>query len=240
MKNIKPLFLVAFLVFLSSGDGRAMNDDLDDKSLSLCSDASLCCDNAEEIMQEEGLNEDERIRELREVFKRDGIDANVVCKNAQLSLLHIAIRLKQPKVVAFLIENGADLKKEDINGETPLYTAATCGNCAMVALLVGKGANINAKTKAGDTPLHGAVRCKKVEIVDFLFWNGANLHVKNKEGDTALHIAVKNKSEKLAEFLVEKGASVHDKDLYGNTAISVSVTGNGLTTTKLEPLSIKK
>ncbi|OUM57241.1 hypothetical protein PIROE2DRAFT_33019, partial [Piromyces sp. E2] len=56
-------------------------------------------------------------------------------------------------IVKYIIDHGADINKENNDGETPLHFACTNGNENTVKYLVGHGANIDKEDEEGITPL---------------------------------------------------------------------------------------
>ncbi|MCE9567722.1 MAG: ankyrin repeat domain-containing protein [Planctomycetes bacterium] len=62
--------------------------------------------------------------------------------------LHHAVRGGKKDVIAYLIENGADVNAPGPYDWTPLHIAAQNGNLAVVIRLVMSGAKVNAKTVA--------------------------------------------------------------------------------------------
>jgi len=67
------------------------------------------------------------------------------------TLLHIAVLLKYPKLVTFLIQHLADLDARDRNGYTPLHFAGivSCTSCAKI--LIGAGADVAIVNAHGKT-----------------------------------------------------------------------------------------
>lgn len=107
------------------------------------------------------------------------------------------------KVIALLLEAGADVNARRDGGETSLHAAVRSGRRshdvgpAVISALVAAGADINATDDDGNTPLHYAVRRPRsnrtnrgavVALVDL----GADVRLANNDGDTALDLAQRN------------------------------------------------
>jgi ankyrin repeat protein len=67
--------------------------------------------------------------------------------------LHMAVMVKEPRIVELLLEAGADPNAKARNGRTPLHMAVEQGKEDLVALLLDKKADPNALDSDGRTPL---------------------------------------------------------------------------------------
>ena len=70
--------------------------------------------------------------------------------------LHIASSKRSAETVDLLIQNGADVNAQNVNGSTPLHVAASSHLAlegTIVRLLLRRGANVDAKDSEGRTPL---------------------------------------------------------------------------------------
>ena len=86
---------------------------------------------------------------------------------------------------------GADVNVKDMNGNTPLHSAAEKGHKEIAELLIAKGllfkgADVNAKNDGGITPLHGAAIGGQKEIAELLIAKGATVNAKANDGRTPL------------------------------------------------------
>ena len=64
-----------------------------------------------------------------------------------------AIASRDLKSVEFCLQNGANVNCSLARGNTPLHTAAACGNFEILQILLQNGADVNAKDEAGFTPM---------------------------------------------------------------------------------------
>ena len=104
-------------------------------------------------------------------------------------------------VMRALVEYGADARRPNQDGTTPLMAAAGVGrvlaetrlspDATLPAVRLARelGADVNAANATGDTALHGAAHIRSDAIVRFLAEHGARLDVTNARGETPLAIA---------------------------------------------------
>ena len=123
-------------------------------------------------------------------------------------------------IARLLVEHGADLHAQNINGETPLHAAAKGKSVEVERVLLEHGANVGAEDKYGRTPLHQAVEVYGgVEITRVLLEHGANVDAEDIQGRTPLHGAAKYGSVEVVRMLLEHGANVGAEDNQGSTPL---------------------
>jgi ankyrin repeat protein len=99
---------------------------------------------------------DKKIYEQIEQLLDAGADVNKQSSSG-LSLLHKAVMESDEKLVALLINKGAELEINDERDRTPLHMTR---DAAVARILIDAGAFRNVKDNNGDTPLHYAARKK--------------------------------------------------------------------------------
>jgi hypothetical protein len=73
-----------------------------------------------------------------------------------------------------LLAQGADLKRRNTQGWTPLHIAAAGGDPEIVTLLLQYGADVHAESNTGNTPLYNAtVFGGRKAVIDLLLAHGA-------------------------------------------------------------------
>ena len=104
--------------------------------------------------------------------------------------------LCQVDVVKLLLECGAEVDSQTINGITPIHLAAQRGDEKVIEILLKFGANINSVDMYGRGVLHFA--CINIYDNDtcptfrceMLLNKGANVNCKEMNGTTPLHLAI--------------------------------------------------
>jgi ankyrin repeat protein len=120
------------------------------------------------------------------------------------------------KLVAVLIEKGADIRARNDRGLTPLHAAAYTGDLDAVKLLVQAGADVNdAENIFKVTPLIVAAEENHVDIVQFLLRHKANAEWTERAGYTALTRAVFKAHWETADALLKGGAKCQGETKIG-------------------------
>jgi len=123
--------------------------------------------------------------------------------------LHSATTYNRKKVVAFLIEAGADKNVANLWGKTPFHRAAEMGHLEIVEILLEAGADINIKDKRGWTPLRWAVSNGQKEVTELLLKKGAEFSFIQSDYDRLLHEAADCGYEKLVNIILDKKADIY-------------------------------
>jgi ankyrin repeat protein len=120
------------------------------------------------------------------------------------------------KVVAALLQSGAEVNSADSIGCTPLMLAAAIGDAPMCELLLTKGANPNSATTGAnedfdylETPLVAAAWGGHEKAVEVLLRGGAVTEQRLASGNTALHEAVEAQQVAVVRQLVKHGADTN-------------------------------
>ncbi|KAH8813594.1 ankyrin repeat-containing domain protein [Flagelloscypha sp. PMI_526] len=139
-------------------------------------------------------------------------------------------------VIKLLVENGADLNREEGRYESALSVAALRGSLNVVKFLVEKGAHVN---KWGGIygytlpTLHFAAGNGHLEVVKFLVDKGADV---NMGGDWLqgfpLNAAARKGDLKIVEFLVERGADVNKGGGQHGSALHTAIQNGHLEVVK--------
>lgn len=141
-----------------------------------------------------------------------------------------------PRLVQFLIDNGADALAKNAKGYTALHQACHSRNLEVARLLLDIGANPNAKTNPErTTPLIAACteyrppktinrQIKLYNVVQLLLQRGADPNTKTNKGLTPLHLLASGHCLDLRCFdlLLAYGADINAKDKFGATPLHMA------------------
>lgn len=123
------------------------------------------------------------------------------------TLLHIAIKLKDKKLLQMFINAGVYIDLADNNGETPLHYAISLNRLDLVKLLIENGADVNIGAEMEVTPLHYAVSIGSYNIVKYLVNNGADYNLVDENNLSPLDYAIDEKNIDILKFFVDKKIS---------------------------------
>jgi ankyrin repeat protein len=122
--------------------------------------------------------------------------------------------------VELLLDSGANISQEDMQGDTALLVALHHTHSEVVALLVRRGIDVNsAQSPSGYSLLMQACERGSVDMCKALIDLGADMNMKNSEGDTALLIATSLNHSDVVALLIAHGANVHCSDTHGHTTL---------------------
>ena len=148
-------------------------------------------------------------------FIKKGCDVNKRSKGhfGITPLMHAAGERRRD-VVKYLIDQGADIRREAWYDRTALHYACESGDVNIVEVLLGKGAEIDVEDEDSCTPLMLAAEWGHIGISLYLIDHGADVHKKGDRKRTTLYYASEKGDLKVVEALLSKGAEidVEDKD----------------------------
>lgn len=142
--------------------------------------------------------------------------------------LHLAVELKRPRILLFLIEKGANLNILNRQGLTPLQLACKIDNCEAVSLLLERGAKPETRSSSGNTALHISAGEGHWIAFDLLITGGADVNAWNNDGDSLLHEqARKGSTMSIIAHLLDNGANIEACNSQGYTPLQcAALSGN--------------
>lgn len=133
--------------------------------------------------------------------------------------LHEATSRGDVKLVATLLDGGAEVNAQNGDGLTPLYCAVAEAHVDVVKLLLARGADPSIGDMLGWTPLHRAAYDGRTDIAELLLSHGAKVGAKATDGDQPLHLAVQRGNHDTAKLLLTKGADPNAVGRDGDTPL---------------------
>ena len=163
----------------------------------------------------------EDIDRLVEMVKEDPDIVNARGGPRNGTLLHRCARNNRPKMVQFLLENGAE-QKLDVHGNYPLHYASISGNKDIArSLLTKKFDLLEARNFEGEKPVHLAASCGNLEMLLYLLDQGSK-GGDGYNGNTILHSAAEKCQLHVLEKLVDLGYDVNAVNTQGETPIHLA------------------
>lgn len=142
------------------------------------------------------------------------------------SLLHIAAKRGNLKIINSLIKKGLDLDAVDSKGNTAIHYSILQGdNNEIIRAFINAGANLDIKDKQGESALSLAVGFSDSEIVHDMLKSGANPNTQNNSGYTPMHGALLIMGgSKVIQHFVDAKADLNIKNKEGYTPLNLAVS----------------
>uniref|UniRef100_A0A914XT99 Uncharacterized protein n=1 Tax=Plectus sambesii TaxID=2011161 RepID=A0A914XT99_9BILA len=139
-----------------------------------------------------------------------GAKVNVVGGVLKSTPLHWAARQGHLRMVALLVNNGADQSICDVEGFAPLHVAVQFAHTPIVAYLIAKGQSVDCPDESGMTPaMWAAYKIYTTDPLKLLMTLGADLTLVDRtNGNTALHWATIQGNHTAVSILLKHGVSV--------------------------------
>jgi len=158
-----------------------------------------------------------------------GADVNVSLPNSNTTPLHFhssaSLSNKRKEIVEILLNVGANMYTERVDGETPLHTAAKGGDLELVQLFIYWGMSPDyTSSLTGETPLHSACKTTgNLHVVKFIISTGVNIIAQDANGQTPLHLAAMHGNSTTVSYLLACGSPVDMLDNWRESALQKAV-----------------
>ena len=134
---------------------------------------------------------------------------NITAKDGEMPI-HSAARFRSPEFIREMINFGADIEGQMLNGNTPIMEAIGFNNSGIIdnlRMLILLGADVAHMNHEFQTPLLLAVNLQRpVAVLEVLLDAGANVNTGSEVGMTPLMEAAKNNDKETVGFLLRRGA----------------------------------
>jgi len=156
-----------------------------------------------------------------------------MAKNKNDILLNASMK-NDDAAVKKLLQNGANIKKEDSKGRTPLHIATMWGNKKVVKVLLEAGADPNKADKEGETSVHKASYEGHAEVLKLLLAApGVKVNKVDNEGRTPLWEASFLGKTDIVAMLLKMGADANKADQDGDTPLYVAAKNGNTAVVKM-------
>nr|ADA72236.1 AnkA [Anaplasma phagocytophilum] len=149
-------------------------------------------------------------------------DANIQVNEHGHSVLHLAcVEGSDPDFTSVLMLKGCSLRSRDVDGNTPLHTAASTVNKNALKNLQVLGdqaliVDVNAKNNAGNTPLHVATGRMDHEKIGELLSRFSDISVANNDGKSVFHLVAEQWPRREISSYIEKVLKAVSSNIEGN------------------------
>jgi ankyrin repeat protein len=117
------------------------------------------------------------------------IDATTNENDTRQTPLHV---IRMPSSMILLLESGANINQQDLEGCTLGHIAALAGREHLIRAFIDREASLDVRDRLGRTMLHCAIIKRSPSILIMLLKAGLDIHAKTREGNTPLHLAVQS------------------------------------------------
>ncbi|CAM9750068.1 unnamed protein product [Chrysoparadoxa australica] len=129
---------------------------------------------------------------------------------------------ERARMVAILIELGAEVDTKDMHSFTCLHYAVINGWIDTVELLLSKGAKVEQTCQSGETALHFAMELKHGAIAEMLLERQPNLvNEADDEGNRPIHLAARSGERAYIDLLVDYKADITSPNYKGVTPLKL-------------------
>ncbi|HEX8775248.1 MAG TPA: ankyrin repeat domain-containing protein [Pyrinomonadaceae bacterium] len=141
-----------------------------------------------------------------------GVDPDVLDKSIDSTALAQAAAHDNREMMLVLLHAGAEVNRQNRNGETALMFLSEGVSAETVRALIKAGADLEVKDDDGETALIMAARLDNTDVLKALISAGAKIEAKDEKGQTALMAAAREGLIDNVKALLEAGAQINVRD----------------------------
>lgn len=104
--------------------------------------------------------------------------------------------------VKFFLDRGAELDRQNILGNSPLWVACSQRYPCIIDELLERGADPNLTNRKGNAPMYSVCQRGPKKVIETLLSYGAKVDYKNENGDTLILICCRNGQHEILELLL--------------------------------------
>jgi len=140
------------------------------------------------------------------------------------TLLHLAIRRHNYKLVKLLIALDCNINNINVNGETPILLSLKLGYNKISELLIKNNCCLLLTDNVNKSVLHNAILYSSDYIVELLLNNrNININIRDQDGNSALHLTCFNENINKAKLLINRGIDINVLNKKNRTELSVAI-----------------
>ncbi len=155
--------------------------------------------------------------DLLRAMKTDRLDMNEQDQYGEILLTSTYRKGTTPNFLQALLDKGADINKQNVEGKSVLDLAFANNNLAMIKFMVEHGADVN---KVSDDRIY-LMDCKRgsTELTELLIAHNAKVSHVTADGETVLMAAIRNLNMPLIKYVLQHNVDVNAKNAEGMTAV---------------------
>lgn len=159
---------------------------------------------------------------LRPFFADDRVRAKSA---AEQTLLHVAVASPEVDydIVADIIDAGAAVNAQDVDGNTPLHIAISHGNERIVLTLLSAGASGFIENYAGVSPIVQAAD-QQPQLLRSVVMRYGDETFRDDEGNTIVHVMAEAGIDEMLRLLLDEGFEPNVTNDRGETPLHTAVT----------------
>jgi len=126
-----------------------------------------------------------------------------------------------------LINYKADINKDNIHNDRPLFFACSSNDYKLAKLLLDTSkVEMNHRNKNGDTELAVACTNDNPQLIELLIDHQSDVNYMNNKGHYPIHVATLNNKLNTLKTLFKYGSDIHSDNIIGNQCFSLACINN--------------